>query len=81
MIWDHKQRIPGTKEFQGHDTDFEFSGFYVLVRIPVNPKKCGGDIDDDGDTDGVDLAVYLLNTDQLDLFVFTKCFGSHDCSF
>ncbi len=38
-------------------------------------------MDDDGDTDGADLAAYLLNMDQFDLSVLAESFGSEDCSF
>ena len=61
------------------DTIDEFDETNNTVSARVIPKRCGGDIDNDGDTDGIDLYELLLNMDQIDLSLFAKSFGSNDC--
>ncbi|MCD4722515.1 MAG: hypothetical protein K8S13_22060 [Desulfobacula sp.] len=57
----------------------EFDETNNTASIQVNPKKCGGDIDNDGDTDGTDLYKLMTDMDQIDLAVFAESFGGNEC--
>ena len=62
----------------------DFQGTVDAVIITENP--CEGDFDDDGDVDGLDLAVFAADFNSngdvgsSDLAVFAADFGRTDCS-
>lgn len=50
-----------------------------VITIAQKPNLCDGDIDNDGDVDGNDLAEYLVNSNKIQLENLAADFGSNNC--
>lgn len=51
----------------------------MVVELPLTPHT--GDIDRDGDTDGMDLYELVVDINQLELSIFADNFGNVDESY
>jgi len=61
------------------EIDGQLYGGPATKSFVVTSPLCEGDFDDDGDVDGVNLAILARNPSLLDLAVFAVEFGRIDC--
>ena len=59
------------------DTYDFYPGFWYVITVLA--ITCPGDLNDDNDVDGSDLAEYIFDSGGLDLEVFAASFGKEDC--
>ncbi len=59
------------------DTYDLYLGFWYVITVLAS--TCPGDLNDDKDVDGSDLAEYIFDSGGLDLEVFAASFGKEDC--